>query len=328
LVRGGGGVDSLFGEVGSDRIFGDAGIDYLVGGTGDDVLDGGADADALYGQDGSDTLIGGASFSTDILVGGIGNDALYGNSGLGDYDLMDGGEGDDAYFVDTPDDLTFEAVGGGTDTVYANIAGAGYYLYANTENLVLTGNTPFGVGNELNNRITGNARDNYLLGGGGNDIITGGAGLDVLFGQAGADTFIFDVDSGRDIIADFQIGTDKIDLTAFGATSFDELKLLFAQVGNNGVIYLDETQFVILSNVTMAQLTAADFLLAPLLPKIAANAASGLGAPQQGDNAADVGLIQIPADFVISDDSGPIANIDNTLGNTELAYWQPMEIIF
>ena len=58
---------------------------------------------------------------------------MRGNSGLGDYDLMDGGAGNDIYYVDTPDDLTFEAVGGGADTVYANINGAGYYLYANVE---------------------------------------------------------------------------------------------------------------------------------------------------------------------------------------------------
>jgi len=109
----------------------------------------GTDADALYGEDGNDTLYGGTDFQTDILVGGNGNDVLHGDSGLGDYDLMDGGAGDDIYYVDTPADLTFEAAADGNDTVYANISGAGYYLYANVENLVLLGTTPYGVGNEL-----------------------------------------------------------------------------------------------------------------------------------------------------------------------------------
>lgn len=96
------------------------------------LLDGGVDADALYGEDGDDTLIGGLSFSTDILVGGAGNDVLRGDSGLGDYDLMDGSAGHDSYYVDTPDDLTFEAATGGTGTVHATIDGAGYYLCAHT----------------------------------------------------------------------------------------------------------------------------------------------------------------------------------------------------
>jgi len=261
IVRGGAGVDNLFGEAGVDQLFGDAGIDYLVGGIGNDTLDGGADADALYGEDGDDVLTGGTGFFTDILVGGTGNDTLYANSGLGDYDRIDGGAGNDNYYVDTPDDLTFEAAGGGTDTIYADINGAGYYLYANTENLVLLGNTPFGVGNELANNLTGNAIGNYLLGGAGNDILNGKAGNDVLFGEAGADTFVFERGTGGDVIGDFLRGTDKINVAAFGFTSFAALQAGFSQVGANGAINLGNGDFIVLHNVTMSQLTQGDFVL-------------------------------------------------------------------
>ncbi|KTE38204.1 MULTISPECIES: calcium-binding protein [unclassified Sphingopyxis] len=268
VIRGGGGVDSLFGESGADQLFGEAGVDYLVGGIGNDILDGGADADALYGEDGDDTLIGGTGFFTDILVGGIGNDILRGNSGLGDYDLMDGGAGNDTYYVDTPDDLTFEAAGGGTDTVYANINGAGYYLYANVENLILEGNTPFGVGNELANRLTGNAIGNYLLGGAGNDTLNGKAGNDVLFGEGGADTFVFERGTGGDVIGDFARGTDKIDLSAFGFANFAAVQAGFSQVGANGAINLGNGDFIVLHNVTMSQLAQGDFILTASAPKI------------------------------------------------------------
>jgi Ca2+-binding RTX toxin-like protein len=261
VVRGGAARDAIFGEDGDDQLFGDAGIDYLVGGIGDDKITGGDDSDEVYGGDGNDILYGGASFSTDILVGGNGNDILYANSGLGDYDLIDGGAGDDAYYVDTPSDLTFEAVGGGTDTVYANINGAGYYLYANTENLVLQGNTPFGVGNDLNNGMTGNALGNYLLGGGGNDKLNGMGGNDVLFGQTGADMFVFTAGSGGDVIGDFERGSDRIDLAAFGFVSFAALQANFSQVGSNGAINLGGGNFIVLNGVTMSQLTAADFVL-------------------------------------------------------------------
>ncbi|MFL9841636.1 calcium-binding protein [Sphingomonas sp. ST-64] len=262
VIRGGDGVDSLFGENGSDQLFGDAGIDYLVGGIGNDTLDGGADADALYGEDGDDVLIGGTSFHTDILVGGAGNDTLRGNSGLGDYDLMDGGAGNDSYYVDTPDDLTFEAANGGADTVYATINGAGYYLYANVENLVLGGNTPFGVGNGLDNRITGSAAANWLLGGAGNDVLNGAGGNDVLFGEAGADIFVFERGTGADAIGDFLAGTDRIDLSAFGFTSFAQVQAVMGENGGTSFIALGNGDMVVLNGVARAALSAGDFILA------------------------------------------------------------------
>jgi Ca2+-binding RTX toxin-like protein len=180
-----------------------------------------------------------------------------------DYDLLDGGSGDDVYLVDTGADLTFEAVGGGIDTVIADIpvAGAGVYLYANVENLILQGTTAFGVGNELNNNLTGNAVSNYLLGGAGTDVINGKGGNDVLFGEAGADTFIFERGTGGDVIGDFLAGTDKIDVRAFGITSFAQLQGAFIQNGNVGAINLGNGDFIVLHNVTMTSLTAGDFLL-------------------------------------------------------------------
>lgn len=272
IVRGGDGVDSLFGESGNDQLFGDAGIDYLVGGIGSDTLNGGDGADALYGEDGDDTLIGGSDFATDILVGGAGNDILRGDSGLGDYDRMDGGSGDDSYYVDTPNDLTFEAVGGGTDTVYATINGAGYYLNANVENLVLGGNTPFGVGNELNNRITGSASANWLLGGAGNDILNGGAGNDVLFGEAGADTFVFTQGTGGDVIADFVAGTDRIDLSAYGLTWQTVINSMHEN-GGNTAIDLGNGDFIVINGVARASLSQSDFILTAAAEPVVKNLA-------------------------------------------------------
>ena len=262
VIDGGSGNDSLFGEDGDDRLTGGSGIDYLVGGADNDVLYGGVDADALYGGDGDDVLWGGGSFDTDILVGGAGNDILRGDSGSADYDLLDGDEGDDLYWVDTGDDLTFEDVGGGVDTVYADVrwTGAGVYLYANVENLVLVGTTAFGVGNDLDNLIVGSASENWLLGGAGDDILEGGAGNDVLFGEAGADVFAFTRGTGTDVIGDFTIGSDRIDLRDHGFTSFEQLAINFGQVGPDGSINLRNGDIIVLQGVTMADLTAADFI--------------------------------------------------------------------
>ena len=259
-----GGADSLFGQAGDDYLYGGFGIDYLVGGIGNDRLDGEEDADALYGEDGDDFLDGGSGFVTDILVGGAGNDVLDGDSRHNEYDLMDGGAGDDVYYVDTGDDLTFEAAGGGTDTVYADVSdvvNAGVYLYANVENLVLVGDTAFGVGNELANTLTGSDRSNWLLGGAGNDLLNGKEGGDVLFGEGGADTFVFELETGGDVIGDFLHGTDKIDISAFGFASFAALQATFIQNGDVGAINLGNGDLIVLHNVTMAQLSADDFVL-------------------------------------------------------------------
>ena len=262
VVHGGAGNDTLFGQDGADRLLGDAGIDILVGDAGSDTIDGGDGGDALYGGAGEDTLTGGADFVTDILNAGDGNDMLHGNSGLADYDLMDGGAGNDAYYVDTGNDLTFEALNGGTDTVIANIAGAnnGVYLYAQVENLILAGTTTFGVGNELDNQLTGNAVTNLLLGGAGNDRLNGKGGNDVLFGQSGTDTFVFERGTGGDVIGDFAIGQDMIEIAGI-YTSFAQLQSRFVQVGNNGAIDLGAGDIIVLHSVTMANLAAADFVL-------------------------------------------------------------------
>ncbi|MFM5883720.1 MAG: M10 family metallopeptidase C-terminal domain-containing protein [Novosphingobium sp.] len=286
LIAGGGndwisgldGNDAAFGETGDDIIHGGYGIDYLVGGSGSDTIYGQRGPDAIYGEDGDDILLADTltttafnpiftsvseqpDFVTDILVGGNGNDTLYGNSGLADYDLMDGGDGDDSYWVDTGDDLTFEAVGGGTDTVHADVLvpNAGVYLYANVENLILEGTTAFGVGNELNNQLTGSASGNWLLGGAGADTINGKAGNDVLFGEAGADTFVFEAGSGADVIGDFTHGSDRIRLIG-SWTSFAQVQAGFHQNGGDGAIDLGGGNLIVLQGVTLGTLTAADFL--------------------------------------------------------------------
>ena len=129
------------------------------------------------------------------------------------------------------------------------------------ENLTLVGNTPFGVGNELANLIVGNALSNVLLGGAGNDTLDGGEGLDILWGQDGADTFRITSGTGLDIIADFQLGIDRLDVSAYGFTSLAQLKGQMVQVGTDIALNLDNGDQVILIGVNAANLGAADVVL-------------------------------------------------------------------
>jgi Ca2+-binding RTX toxin-like protein len=319
VVHAGAGVDIVYGEAGDDLLYGDAGNDFLAGGIGNDTIDGGAGGDSVYGEAGNDILYGGSTFEFDILVGGDGNDVLHGDSGLGDYDYLYGNAGDDAFYVDTGDDLTFENAGEGTDTVYANVAGAnnGVYLYANVENLVLLGTTTFGVGNELANTMTGNASGNYLLGGAGDDVLNGKAGGDVLFGEAGADRFVFEHGTGGDVIGDFQVGVDKIDLTAIGYT-WQQVQNSLHENGGNTAIDLGGGDLVVLNGVTAAHLQASDFILA-----------SGSGATTvQG-----VGNFQLALDGGGSDTGHPALSAvwaldganDNGLSGAHLVEMLPLE---
>lgn len=267
-INGGAGSDAIFGGSSFDFLYGGSGIDYIAAGDGPDQVYGDTGPDAIYGEDGDDMLSGDGGggapndFQTDILVGGNGNDRLYGDSGLGDYDLLDGGPGNDTYYVDTPDDLTFEAVNEGIDTIVANIVGAGYYLYANVENLTLEGSTPYGVGNELANILTGSDAANWLLGGAGDDVLNGKGGNDVLFGEGGSDTFVFEHGTGGDVIGDFVAGTDKINLTAFGFASFAQVQAHMVENGGTTAIDLGAGDFIVLNGVPNSALHANDFILA------------------------------------------------------------------
>lgn len=202
LIRGGQGVpNELYGGEGDDTYILDAndtivelaggGIDtvratinvvnladnienLIFTGTGGFIANGNAQDNVIVGGSGDDILSGGGGY--DILIGGQGNDTLYGGSGAANE--VYGGDGNDTYVLDA-DDTIIELAGGGTDTILANIAVVN--LAGNVENLTFTGTGDFrGIGNALDNIITGGSGDDVLTGGGGNDDIRGGAGTDTL----------------------------------------------------------------------------------------------------------------------------------------------------
>ncbi len=104
-------------------------------------------------------------------------------------DTMIGGTGNDTYVVDNINDVIIETsiLPNEIDTVTSSIS---YQLGANLENLTLTGPAIIdGIGNELNNNLTGNSVANTLTGGIGADTLSGGDGSDLLIGGLGNDTY-------------------------------------------------------------------------------------------------------------------------------------------
>lgn len=190
-------------------------LDQLVlGGAEGEVLNGSASADFIIADAGNDTLngLGGA----DTLVGGAGNDIMDGGAGA---DTYVGGAGNDAYFVrnlgldgrveDRFVELANQGVDGVTTAVTLNLNEA---RYANIENVYMEGSGNLIVGGSaVANVIVGNSGNNGIYGLAGRDIMRGGAGADVFHYLNSAETG--KTATTRDLIQDFTVGVDKINLT-------------------------------------------------------------------------------------------------------------------
>ena len=137
----------------------------------------------------------------DLLTGDAGDNILRGGGGV---DTMTGGAGDDRYYVDNPNDVVNEDVGGGTDTV---ITTTDYTLAAGSEIERLFGHSDTGL------ILTGNGFDNTIKGSAGNDTLDGGGGSDKLFGGDGADTFVLHP-AGFATVLDYQQGSDSLEIMA------------------------------------------------------------------------------------------------------------------
>lgn len=257
------------GNLGSNRLNGGYGADTLVGGAGNDTyVTDGIDTITEMSGGGIDTiqslltyalganlenlrLTGVASINgigntlNNVITGNSGNNRLDGQTGQ---DTLIGGSGNDIYITDGSETIR-EVTNGGTDSVLSSVS---YTIRANLENLRLTGTAAInGNGNTLNNVITGNIGNNVLNGGVGNDILVAGAGSDSLIGRTGrdrltggtgADDFIYRSTSEtgrtaatRDVITDFQLRIDDIDLRSIDANT--------TRVGNQAFSFIGNTAF-------------------------------------------------------------------------------------
>lgn len=158
-------------------------------GTGNSSGSGNELANRVNGNSGDNHLYGFAG--VDVLRGLDGNDVLDGGA---DSDILMGGAGNDTYIVDDAGTVINEAPGGiddgGTDTVEASIT---FTLGNHVENLILTGNAAInGIGNALDNVITGNDEVNIIKGMDGADRLNGKGGADRMLGGSGNDVYYVD----------------------------------------------------------------------------------------------------------------------------------------
>ncbi len=173
---------------------------------GDQILAANADPVAAPPQPPGHVVLAGAGHDTvhggwghDIVLGGAGNDDIAG------YPLVPLGRFAELILAEDRADLLFG--GAGNDTLRGG------------------GGTDWLDGGSGRDLLLGGSGADTLRGGAGNDALEGGTGADLLVGGAGADSFVFSFvtiykaqqlpagpGAARDVIADFQRGTDHIDL--------------------------------------------------------------------------------------------------------------------
>ncbi|MEM9062460.1 MAG: sulfatase-like hydrolase/transferase [Pseudomonadota bacterium] len=250
-VTGTGLADNLLGLIGNDRIQSKGGDDTVFGGRGDDTLETSSGSDALFGGRGDDSLLAGNDY--DRLDGGSGDDFLGGGKGADTYiyrvgegsDIIDdsgfslgdrleihGATSDHVEISERGTDLILSFADGATLTILRHLEDRGriediaYVPGAKPVDPAPPVPAPMPLPAPPPDAVTaGTDGNDKLYGTSGADLIFDGAGNDNLFGFAGADVFILDADGDADSIRDFQVGIDRIDLSAWGVGSFGELEL-------------------------------------------------------------------------------------------------------
>ncbi len=237
-IIGNAGANILSGGLGNDTIDGGAGADRMEGGDGNDIynvdnvgdqvieLAGqgsdivrswidwtlGANIETLYLQ-GTGNLTAWGNELANGISGNSGNNVIWGYGGSDTIDgkagadRMIGGLGGDMYTVDNIGDTTEENANEGWDTVRSSVS---WTLSANTEALVLWGDSTLQTASTLNLNGTGNALDNTITGNAGNNRIDGGLGIDTMAGGLGDDTYV--VDNANDVVTELaNQGNDTIE---------------------------------------------------------------------------------------------------------------------
>lgn len=296
VLIGGGGIDTLIGGRGDDTYEVDQVGDVVSenSGEGTDIVFSYADGYALAANVETLALVGGARTG----IGNAGNNTLIGNDlgntliGGAGADLLIGGRGDDVYEITEAGDTVVEQAAEGADIVFSYLDS--YLLAGNVETLALAGAARVGVGNGLNNTLVGNGLNNILNGEGGDDALTGGGGIDQFWHLA---------EGGRDRIADFSVVNETVVLSQSQFANFAAVQASMTQSGANVVITFSGNQSLTIDNVTIAQLTAANFVFY----------GGAAGAPSQQPSQKDGGpLVLIQDDDFLPVIAGTASPLDPT----------------
>ena len=112
----------------------------------------------------------------------------------------------------------------GVDTYVGTAFADKAYGYAGNDDFAGGGGNDLVKGGDGNDALAGDAGADKLYGEAGNDVLTGGGGKDALYGGDGKDAFAYlDLGdstakkSGQDVVYDFDVAADRIDVKAIDA---------------------------------------------------------------------------------------------------------------
>ncbi|SMX44548.1 Ig-like domain-containing protein [Octadecabacter ascidiaceicola] len=233
---------------------GPTGDGTITGTVGNDIIDG------TFADDPEGDVI---TDNGDTINAGAGADKIY--DGAGD-DVVFGGDGRDTFFAGAGADQ-YDGGAANNDAVNYSLASQGVTVDltdGSNNSGIAAGDTYTNVeeitGSSLDDIIVGDASIFKLYGGAGNDVITSGTLKNILAGNAGADTFVFGVGSNEDVVKDFSVGEDILDVSGWGATSLADLTL----DDSSGKVYVSfgSDSFRLDGIISVADLTDADFVFA------------------------------------------------------------------
>lgn len=257
-IMGFGGRDSLMGEGGSDTIWGGEGNDYVSGGDGDDRVGGAADNDTVSGGAGRDTLYG--DLGDDSVSGGEGDDEAWLGKGndtaQGDDggDRMGGGEGNDLLSGGRGNDVIYGSFG--NDTGFGDNGDDEIWLGPGQDSVDGGDGADTVGGGDGDDTVRGGAGADEVGGGTGDDVLYGGTGEDTLTGRIGADVFVFEESHGRDVISDFEVGEDLVQIEVPGLT-YDDLTM---RTKNGWAFVVTSDGDISFTGVDLADLGESDFV--------------------------------------------------------------------
>jgi len=247
VLLGGGGADNLNGGDGSDILIGGEGADKLYGGAGSDILYGGSGDDYLNGGGGSDVYVFGIGSGSDLIYNydtSSSTDVIVLGEGINEDNIRLSRKGSDLLITvaETNDSLRVQSF-------FVDDAQGGYSVYAiqfpdgnawsleHIKNIVMmpapglsklegyaSGDSISGgtesesiYGHGGNDTLSGEGGDDFIDGGAGDDILSGGVGNDNLVGGAGSDIYRIGLDSGHDIINNYDTSVGRADRIVFDA---------------------------------------------------------------------------------------------------------------
>lgn len=297
LVSGGAGNDvlrSIEGVIGSalaDSITGSDNPDFLDSGSGADVLRPGGGADSISTGRGADIVAGSVSdldgdVVTDFAPGdgvvlegaGLASENVRLAKGSAIFEIdVDGDSVIDARFrlegdFDEATFLLSRGPSGATTITNAGDVTSNVRLTDTGEEFATATTGALIDASSGNDTVTATGNGAVLVGGSGDDVLIGGAGSQAFYGGSGSDTmtgggsrdrFVISAIEGRlgepteDVITDFQLGSDILQIAGFGLTQSSDLSI--AGVVGGLRLSLSADQTVLLEGLSTGDVSDIEF---------------------------------------------------------------------